>query len=154
MAYHKDVEWEALAGIGVGFGMFVVVPVVAMLLNIGLCTVLVGPFGVRGLAAAGSIASVLECAGLWLVLHHELGGLGRRQVLRSLVQTVAASVVMGQVMAIALILLRSAGVIEGVPAGALITLGAAGFAGVIAFAVAAGQVRSEEYRVIASRLSA
>lgn len=124
----------------------------AMLLNVGLCAALVGPLGVRGLAVAGSIAATAECVGLWLTLHHRLGGLGRRQVLRSLLRTVTASIVMAQVMVIVVVLLRTAGVEDVTPAGALITGALAGLAGVVALAVTAGQLRSEEYQLIAARL--
>ena len=123
-----------------------------MVLNVVLCAALVGPFGVRGLAAAGSLAALLECAALWWALHHELGGLGRRQVLRSFIRTIVASIVMGQVIVLALLLLRAGGIPETTTIGAFLTSSVAGLTGIIAYAVAAGQLRSEEYRTIASRL--
>lgn len=126
----------------------------AMVLNLGLCASLVGPFGVRGLAAAGAVSAIAECAGLWLTLHHRLGGLGRRQVLRSLLRTVLASVVMAQVMVLALVLLRAAQVPDATQMGALITTAVVGVAGVLGFAICAAQLRSEEYLVISRRLSA
>ncbi len=123
-----------------------------MVMNVALCAALVGPFGVRGLAAAGSLAALVECAGLWWSLHHELGGLGRRQVLRSFIRTLVASIVMGQVIVIVLVLLRASGVSDATMIGAFLTSGVAGAAGIISYAAASGQLHSEEYRAIASRL--
>ena len=127
--------------------------VLAMVLNVALSAALVGPFGVRGLAAAGSLAAYAECAGLWFALHRRLGGLGRRQVLRSVLRTVLATLVMGQVMVVAIVLLRATGIEATTTLDALTTALVAGLAGVAAFATAAGQLRSEEYRFIATRLS-
>jgi putative peptidoglycan lipid II flippase len=123
-----------------------------MVLNVALCAALVGPFGVRGLAAAGSLAALAECAGLWLALHHRLGGLGRRQVLRSLARTLVAALVMGQVIVIALVLLRAGGVPDSTTMGALLTSGVGGLAGIMTYALACGQLRSEEYRELIARL--
>jgi putative peptidoglycan lipid II flippase len=127
--------------------------VLAMALNVALSAALVGPFGVRGLAAAGSLAAVAECAGLWFTLHRRLGGLGRRQVLRSVARTLLASVAMGQVMVLALLLLRATGTGTSSAFEALTAALVAGVAGLAAFATVAGQLRSEEYRAIATRLS-
>ena len=127
--------------------------VLAMVLNVALSAAMVGPFGIRGLAAAGSLAACAECLGLWLALHRRLGGLGRRQVLRSAARTVVASIVMVQVMLVAIILLRATGLESRETLEALLTTLVAGTAGVAAFATTAGQLRSEEYRLIAARLS-
>jgi putative peptidoglycan lipid II flippase len=127
--------------------------VLAMVLNVALSAAMVGPFGIRGLAAAGSLAACVECAGLWLALQRRLGGLGRRPVLRSTAQTVVASIVMVQVMVVAIVLLRAAGLESRGTLEALVTTLVAGTAGVAAFAAVAGQLRSEEYRLIAARLS-
>lgn len=126
----------------------------AMALNVGLCAALVGPFGVRGLAGAGAVSAIAECTGLWLTLHHRLGGLGRRQVLRSLLRTLLASIVMAQVMVLAVVLLRVLHVPDETQAGALLTTAVVGVVGVMGFGVSAAQLRSEEYLVISARLSA
>jgi putative peptidoglycan lipid II flippase len=127
--------------------------VLAMALNVALSAAFVGPFGLRGLAAAGSLAACAECAGLWFTLHRRLGGLGRRQVLRSVLRTLVASIVMAQVMVVAIFLLRATGIDASTTLAALATALIAGVSGVAAFATVAGQLRSEEYRTIATHLS-
>ena len=128
------------------------IAVLAMLLNVALCATLVWPFGIRGLAAASSVAALTECVLLWLALQARLGGLDRLQMQRSLVRTVIASAVMGEVALLLVLLLRAAGADDATFGGALLISAAAGLGGLAAFIAAASVLRSEEYRAIVGRL--
>ena len=128
------------------------IAVLTMLLNVALCAALVWPFGIRGLAAAASVAALTECVLLWLALQARLGGLDRRQMQRSLVRTVVASAVMGEVALLLLLLLRAAGADDATFGGALLISATAGVGGLATFVAAASALRSEEYRAIVGRL--
>ena len=127
--------------------------VLGVVLNIALCSALVGPFGVRGLAAAASIAALVECALLWRSLQARLGGLDRRHMQRSLLRTAAASAVLGEVALLIAFALREAGTDETTTAGAVVIAVVAGGGGLLAFVLVAAVTRSEEYQAIRARLS-
>lgn len=61
--------------------------VVAVVANIGLMVVLIGPMGVEGLALAISISATLEVVGLLAALRLRLGGLDGRSLLESVVRS-------------------------------------------------------------------
>ncbi len=130
------------------------VAVLAMLLNIVLCLAFVAPLGARGLALAGSLAALVECAALWWLLHERLGDLEPRQMRASLLRTLAASAVMGEVILLLRLLLDYAGLDGGSVFGALALAVVAGGGGVLAFIATASIVGSQEYRMLAGRLRA
>jgi putative peptidoglycan lipid II flippase len=140
------------------------ITVLATLLNVALCAALVAPFGVEGLAAAASIAAILEFALLARLLSQRLGGLGsaaRRgagtalpgSLAGSLWRTVAATAVMAEVVVMMRLLLGAAGVDAGAPGGAAVVLVLAGAAGLLAYFATALALRSEEARRLLGRFA-
>jgi putative peptidoglycan lipid II flippase len=128
------------------------VAVLAMLLNVVLCAALVAPLGVRGLAAAGSLAALAECAWLWWLLHERLGDLEPRQMRASVARTLAASTVMGEVILLLMLLLHGAGLEGGTAFGALAVAVLSGGGGALAFVATASLIGSQEYRMLVGRL--
>ena len=126
--------------------------VLAVALNVALCAAFVSPFGLRGLAAATSIAAVVEFALLAVVLERKLGGLRNRGVAASAVRTVAATAVMAEVMVLLSLVLRAAGIDIHSLGGSLLLTAGGGGAGLFAFAFTCALVRSEEYREMRGRL--
>ena len=126
--------------------------VLAVALNVALCAAFVAPFGLRGLAAATSVAAVVEFLLLLVVLERKLGGLRNRGVTTSALRTVAATAVMAEVMVLLSMVLRAAGIDIHSLGGALLLTAGGGVAGFFAFAFACAQVRSEEYRELTGRL--
>lgn len=128
----------------------VVATVLATILNAALCAALIGPFGVRGLAAAASIAAILEFLLVARLLSQRLGGLSpvarrwTRSVRGSLWRTVAATVVMVEVVVLMRLLLAAAGADSESTAGALVVLALAGLAGLLSYLAVALLLRSEE----------
>ena len=66
----------------------------AMILNIILSLLLLGPLLHGGLALANSVATIVETVVLLSILRRRLGGIGGRGLLRSLAKTTLASMVM------------------------------------------------------------
>ncbi len=135
------------------------VTVLATVLNVVLCAALVAPFGVEGLAAAASIAAILEFLLLTWLLGQRLGGLGRparrgagSSLSSSLWRTLAATVVMAEVVVVMRLLLGAAGVDTGTSGGAAVVLVLAGVAGLLSYFAAALALRSEEARQLLGRL--
>jgi putative peptidoglycan lipid II flippase len=126
--------------------------VLAVLLNIVLCAALVGPFGLRGLAAATSIAAVVEFTLLLVVLERRLGSLHSGMVGSSVLRTISATAVMAEVMVILSMVLRAAGVDIHSLGGSLILTAGGGVGGFFAFAFACALLNSEEYRMLLARL--
>ena len=140
------------------------VTVLATLLNVALCAALVAPFGVEGLAAAASIAAILEFLLLTRLLSLRLGGLGRAarrgagpsrpgSLSGSLWRTVAATAVMAEVVLMMRLLLGAAGADAGTPGGAAVVLVLAGAAGLLAYVATALALRSEEARALLGRFA-
>lgn len=73
----------------------VAMAVLAMLVNILFSVLLVGPMAQGGLALAYSIAGVFNMVALVLLLNHKIGDIGSWALLRSTLQTVLISGVMG-----------------------------------------------------------
>ena len=117
----------------------------AMALNVALCAALVAPFGIRGLAAAASIAAVIEFALLLRASHRLLEGLDAPRLARSVIRTGVATVVMAQVVVLLLILLRAAGADPDELLGALVLSLFGGLGGLLAFLATAALLRSAEY---------
>jgi putative peptidoglycan lipid II flippase len=126
--------------------------VAAVILNIVLCAAFVAPFGLQGLAAATSIAAVVEFALLLVVLEWKLGGLRARGVGASALRTIAATAVMAEVIVLFSILIRAAGIDAHSLGGSLLLTAGGGVAGLFAFAFACTLVHSEEYRELLDRL--
>ena len=136
----------------------VVATVLSTILNAALCAALIGPFGVRGLAAAASVAAILEFLLVVRLLSQRLGGLSpvaRRwtsSVRGSLWRTVAATVVMVEVVVLMRLLLAAAGADTESTAGALLVLALAGLAGLLSYLAVALLLRSEEASRLVGRL--
>jgi putative peptidoglycan lipid II flippase len=71
------------------------ISIVSILINIILGFVLVQSYGLLGLTAAFSIASIINCLVLWLVLQFEVKGLIDIKIIKDLSQYVLAAVVAG-----------------------------------------------------------
>ena len=127
--------------------------VVSMIVNLVLSVALVWPFGIKGLAAALSVATIIEFVLLARTLGRRLSGLGDRALVFSLTRTVAASVLMGEVIALWLALLAFAGLLDlgRKPDAALAVLGGMTL-GTATFFVASRLLHSEEAATLARRL--
>ncbi len=68
------------------------VSLASLIANVGLALLLVGPFGIRGLAAAFSIDALAQCAVLWFLLRHRFEHLDGRLLSIGVAKTLAASV--------------------------------------------------------------
>jgi putative peptidoglycan lipid II flippase len=86
--------------------------VVSMAVNLVLSLALVKPFGIRGLAAALSVATIVEFILLLRTLGRRLDGLDAGHVVFSVTRTVMASVLMAEVLALWLAVLRLAGLLD------------------------------------------
>jgi putative peptidoglycan lipid II flippase len=86
--------------------------VVSMAINLVLSVVLVWPFGIKGLAAALSVATIVEFVLLLRTLDRRLHGLDTRQLVLSATRTVVATVLMAEAIALWLAALKLAGLLE------------------------------------------
>ena len=122
----------------------------SMLLNLVLSATLVGPFELRGLALALSIATISEAVMLFLLLHVRLDfSLFTRVLFGSLAKTVAATVIMAQlVFVLVLALDQAAGIDPGSPL--VLVLGVIG-GGVIYLALTL-LLRQDEAETLAIRI--
>ncbi|RLT28328.1 MAG: murein biosynthesis integral membrane protein MurJ [Chloroflexi bacterium] len=130
----------------------VALAVLAVIVNAGLSAALVSPFGVRGLAAATSVAAIIEFALLFRALTHRIGDMRGRGVATSIYRTVAATAVMAEVMVIATLALRWFGADIHTLVGALLICVVAGIGGAAAFLVTAAWLHSQEVEEILDRL--
>lgn len=130
----------------------VAVAVFAMVLNVVLAGAFVSPFGVSGLAAAASVAAILECLVLWVALQRRLGGIGLAEVGRSLTRTAAAVVLMAEVVLLLLAALEVAGVHQGTAGGALVAAVVAGASGLVVFVGVSAVTGNDAYRSLVGRL--
>ena len=83
--------------------------IVSMLANLILCLIFVGPMGVRGLGLALSLSAILEFSLLFRVLRTRLSGLEEEKLISSAARTLGASVLMAEVVGLALIFLHVVG---------------------------------------------
>ena len=67
----------------------------AMLLNVVLAVILMGPLKHGGIALATSIASIFNAGALVFLMRKKLGRMGGRSIVRSLLQLAVASTIMG-----------------------------------------------------------
>jgi putative peptidoglycan lipid II flippase len=121
---------------------------VALLVNLGLAFVLVGPLAQGGLALANSVAVSVEVSlGLW-ILQRRLGGLGLRRLGSTLLRASLASLIMAVAIQAALAATGAALAGLGIEAVGglwigLIKTGIGGIVGALAFALAAWLLRLE-----------
>ncbi len=83
--------------------------ITAMIANLVLCLVLVGPMGVKGLALALSLSAILEFTLLFRVLRKKLGSLDEEKLIGSVTKSSAATVVMAEVVGLLALLLHASG---------------------------------------------
>lgn len=84
----------------------------SMIVNFLLCMALVGPFGVRGLATALSVATIVEFMLLLRTLSGRLHGLGTGELAYSLSRTIMSSVLMAEVILVWLAMLHFLGLLD------------------------------------------
>ncbi len=127
--------------------------VISMIVNLVLSLILVWPFGIKGLAAALSVATIVEFTLLIRNLEQRLGGLDARHLVFSLTRTIASSVLMAEGILLWLALLRLAGLLDLArkPLAAFAVMGAVAL-GAAAFFYTSRLLRSEEAEVLVQRL--
>lgn len=128
------------------------VAVLAMLLNVVLATLLVSPFGLRGLAAAASVAALFESLLLAYVLRQRLDGFGRLGVWRSLSRTLIASAVMAEVLILLRLLLGAGGISAATTGGAFVHVAGAGALGLVTYLVVSWAVNRDEVDALFTRV--
>ena len=119
---------------------------VGMLINVALCAALVGPLGIRGLAAAASVAAIVESLLLLQALRTRIEGFDASAITASTWRTLLATLVMALTLILLLILLRAAGADPGELLGSLVLTVVCGLAGLGAFLGAAAALGSRELR--------
>jgi putative peptidoglycan lipid II flippase len=124
----------------------VTVAVGAMLLNVVLAFALVGPFELRGLAAAASVTAIVEFSALTWLLRDRVGGFDRRGLGGFAVRLALATAVMAEVMVATRLLLGATGLDERTVSGALALTVVTGATGLLSFGAAAIVLLGEEYR--------
>ncbi len=127
--------------------------VASMVINLVLSVALVVPFGVKGLAFALSVATIVEFGLLVRTLARRMDGLDIQRVGASVARTLVASVLMAEVVALWLAALRLAGLLDfdsKVDAG-LALAGGIGL-GALAFFYSSRLLRSAEAEVLLQRL--
>lgn len=127
--------------------------VLAMVINFMLSLLFVLPFGINGLAAALSIAAIIEFALLWRALSDRLHGLDGGSIVYSLVRVVASTILMAQVIALWLVLLVLAGLFDlesKFDAGLALTGGI--ILGAAVYFYATRLLRTEEAEVLVERM--
>jgi putative peptidoglycan lipid II flippase len=127
--------------------------VISMAVNLLLSAALVIPFGIRGLAAALSVAAIVEFALLVRTLARRLRGLDNARVLRSVARTLIATVLMAEVIALWLAALNLVGLLDldnKLDAGLALVGGTA--LGGLAFLWASRVLHSEEAETLLARV--
>lgn len=127
--------------------------VVSMVINLVLSIALVWPFGIKGLAAALSIATIVEFTFLTRNLGRRIGGLDARHLAFSVSRTLMASIVMGEVLLLWLAALRLAGILDldrKIDAAFAVTGGV--LLATAVFFYVSRLLRSDEAEVLAQRL--
>lgn len=127
--------------------------VISMIVNLVLSLILVWPFGIKGLAAALSVATIVEFTLLIRNLEQRLGGLDAGHLVFSLTRTIVSSVLMAEVILLWLALLRLVGLLDLArkPLAAFAVMGAVAL-GAAAFFYTSRLLRSEEAEVLVQRL--
>ena len=131
----------------------VVFAIVALLTNLALSAILVGPFGVSGLALSVSLATILNATLLFWVLRGRLEGLDTPAIGRSLGRTLIAAVLMAEVIGFYLILLHQAGQLDTSEwLDSFLALAGSTVLGGLTFMAAARALGSEELELLLHRL--
>jgi putative peptidoglycan lipid II flippase len=129
--------------------------IVSMAVNFFLCLLFIWPldFGVRGLAAALTIATIVEFTLLLRTLSQRIGGLDARDIGYSISRTVVASILMTEVILLWLAALHFAGLLDleqkldaGLAAVGGVSIGAA------AFFITSRILNSDEANLLSRRL--
>lgn len=127
--------------------------VLSMVINFMLSLLFVIPFGVNGLAAALSIATIVEFVLLWRALAGRLHGMDGGRIVYSLVRVCTATLLMAQVIALWLSLLVLAGMLD---FGSKLDSGLALAGGIVfgglAYFSATRLLRTEEAEVLVQRV--
>jgi putative peptidoglycan lipid II flippase len=74
-----------------------IVAILSALVNVGLGRMLSAEFGVVGLSAAFSISAMVQVALLWALLHHRIGDLDEKRILRTTLMISIAAILAGAV---------------------------------------------------------
>jgi putative peptidoglycan lipid II flippase len=125
----------------------VILSSVSVVVNLTLSLLLVGPFGFEGLAAATSLAALVNAALCLLLLRVQLGGLAGARLAVAFVKIAVASLVMS-----ATVVAVSRAVYQIASTGSVVTQGAALLcvigSAIVALALAARALRIEEFASI------
>lgn len=129
--------------------------VISMAINLVLSVILVWPFGIKGLAAALSVATIVEFVLLSRTLMRRLGGLDARHLGLSLARTLAATILMAEVIALWLAVLDVTGLLQldRKVLAAFVSISGAGIGAAVYF-YASRLLRSEEAEVLLRRIPA
>jgi putative peptidoglycan lipid II flippase len=131
----------------------VALAVVSMVINLLLSLAFVWTFGVRGLAAALSVATIVEFVLLLRTLSARLDGLDRRQLISTVARTAGATILMAEVVLLWLALLHFGGLLD---LSSKLDAGIAAMSGVVigagAFVVTSSVLHIEEAGTMARRL--
>ena len=127
--------------------------VLSMVINFMLSLLFVIPFGVNGLAAALSIATIVEFALLWRALADRLHGLDGGRIVYTMVRVAAGTLLMAQVIALWLAALVLAGLWDlGSKADAGLALAGGVIIGGVVYFYATRLLRTEEAEVLVERV--
>ena len=127
--------------------------VIALVANLILSAILVGPFEVRGLALAVSLATILNAALLYWTLRTRLEGLDVKALGRSLGRTIVATLLMAEVVGFYLVLLHQADLLNTNRLfDSFLALTGGGLLGALVFFAAARALHSEEAELLLQRL--
>ena len=127
--------------------------IVCMLANLVLCLILVGPFGVRGLGLALSLSAILEFSLLFRALRVRIVGLEEERLTGSVARSVAATIVMAEVVGLLVLLLHASGHLNtGNLGDAFLALFGGTVVGVGAFFAISSFLGSEEMEMLRRRV--
>lgn len=128
--------------------------VLSMGLNLVFAVALVRPFEVRGLALAVTLATAIECGLLFRALHRRLeSGLDLGRLVYSGLRTLAAAVLMAEVVGLYLVGLKMAGLLDSDSfLDAALALGGGAALGVVVYFGAAARLKSPEVEALVERM--
>jgi putative peptidoglycan lipid II flippase len=118
----------------------------AMLLNIALNFILIGPLATGGLALAYSIANIVNLGAMLIIVRRRIGPIGGRDIAASFGKTAGASAVMGGVVYAVVQAFEAAGI--SAAAGGLLQTGAAIAAGCLVYFGISMLLKMEETELI------
>jgi putative peptidoglycan lipid II flippase len=126
----------------------VAIAILAMVVNIVFAALMVGPFGLRGLAGAATIAATLEFALLVAFLRNRIGGFEVLPLRRTIGSTVIGTIVLVQVVIVVRLLLTAAGLDGDTFLGAAGRIVLAGGLGLLAFLAVTYTLNRDDYAVV------